>query len=246
MKRFYLVMALILVCTLALGAQAPAEKAPAAKPAAKAAPEVPKLNQPPGLYAVFETSMGRITTKLFEKEAPKTITNFVALANLSRAQLKQLQAQYREKALRDAVWKTAKLETSTRTAAGYFDGLTFHRVIPRFMIQGGDPTGTGTGGPGYAFEDEIVSSLRFDKPGRLAMANAGPGTNGSQFFITEVPTPWLDGHHTIFGQVVEGQDVANKIANVQRDRSDKPVKPVVIERVTIVRVGEAAPPAGKK
>ena len=242
MKRFFMAIALILVSTLTLAAQAPSET--------KTAPEVAKLDQPPGLYALFETSMGRITTKLFEKEAPKTVKNFVALANLSRAKFKEMQAQLRDRALRDAVWKTAKLETTTRTGRGYFDGLTFHRVIPRFMIQGGDPLGTGTGGPGYAFEDEIAPGLKFDRPGRLAMANAGPGTNGSQFFITEGPTPWLDGHHTIFGQVVEGQDVVNRMANVQRDRNDRPVKPVVIERVTIVRVGEVAPasaaPAGKK
>lgn len=235
MKRFFMAIALILVSTLTLAAQAPA-----AKPAeTSGAPEVPKLDQPPGLYAVFETSMGRIVTKLFEKETPKTVKNFAALANLSRAKFKEMQAQLRDRALRDAVWKTAKLETSTRAGRGYFDGLTFHRVIPRFMVQGGDPLGTGTGGPGYAFEDEIAPGLKFDRPGRLAMANAGPGTNGSQFFITQVPTPWLDGHHTIFGQVVEGQDVVNRMANVQRDRSDRPVKAVVIERVTIVRVPEA-------
>ena len=120
---------------------------------------------------------------------------------------------------------------------GYYDGLIFHRVIPDFMIQGGDPTGTGMGGPGYRFQDETKGSPhRFDKPGKLAMANSGPNTNGCQFFITVAPTPWLTGNHTIFGEVVEGQDIANKISKVARGAQDKPTKPVVLESVTIERV----------
>lgn len=237
MKRTVVLSLGILLAASTLAAQAPAKRAPAAK---KEPISVPTLNQPPGLYAIFETSLGRIVTKFFEKEAPKTVKNFVALANLSRAQVKQLQTQSQGRALRDAVWTTAKMETSSRTGPGFFDGLIFHRVIPQFMVQGGDPLGTGTGDAGYKFEDEIVPGLKFDKPGRLAMANAGPGTNGSQFFITEVPTPWLDGHHTIFGQVVEGQEVVKAMTGVQRDRNDKPLKPITIEQLLIVRVGEAA------
>lgn len=115
----------------------------------------------------------------------------------------------------------------------FYNGTIFHRVIPNFMVQGGDPLGTGTGGPGYQFEDEIVGGLGFDRVGRLAMANAGPNTNGSQFFITVAPTTWLNGKHTIFGQVIEGQAVVDAISNVERDGRDKPAKDVILKKVTI-------------
>ena len=152
--------------------------------------------------AVINTNMGKIEIELFADKTPKTVENFVGLAE-----------------------------------KGYYKGVIFHRVIDKFMIQGGDPTGTGRGGEsiwGKPFEDEIVPSLTFDKPGYLAMANAGPNTNGSQFFITVVPTSWLNGKHTIFGQVIDGMEVVNAISKVQTSKPDnKPLKDVVIESVTI-------------
>lgn len=173
-----------------------------------------KLN--PGLYAVLETSLGDITCRLFPDKAPKTVDNFVGLAK-------------GEKESMDS-------KTRTRGKRRFYDGLIFHRVIPNFMIQGGCPQGTGTGGPGYQFEDEFVKGLGFDKPGKLAMANSGPGTNGSQFFITLAPTDWLNQHHTIFGEVVEGQNVVEKIGAVARDRQDRPQTPVVMKTVRIEEV----------
>lgn len=172
----------------------------------------------PGMYAILTTTKGKIVCELFEKEAPETVANFTGLAEGTK--------------------EFTDPKTGKKAKRRFYDGLIFHRVIPDFMIQGGDPLGTGTGGPGYQFKDEFAPSLTFDRPGRLAMANAGPGTNGSQFFITEVPTPWLNNRHTIFGQVIEGQDVVSKITGVERDFRDKPETDVVLQKVTIERVKE--------
>ena len=174
------------------------------------------MSRAPGTYAVFNTTEGTIVCRLFEKEAPKTVSNFIELAEGSRE------------------WTHP--QTRQKSKNKLYDGTVFHRVIPDFMIQGGDPAGNGTGGPGYRFEDETKGSPhRFDKKGKLAMANAGPNTNGSQFFITVAATEWLTGNHTIFGEVVEGQEVVDKISKVSRDRQDRPVKQVVLQSVTIER-----------
>ena len=175
------------------------------------------MSRKPGIYAIFNTSEGQIVTLLFEKEAPKTVANFIELAEGTRE------------------WThPVSHETSTNKL---YDGSIFHRVIPDFMIQGGDPAGTGFGGPGYRFEDETRNSPhKFNVPGKLAMANAGPNTNGSQFFITVANTDWLTGKHTIFGEVVEGQNIVEKISRVARNGQDKPNKPVVIESLIIERV----------
>jgi peptidyl-prolyl cis-trans isomerase A (cyclophilin A) len=168
----------------------------------------------PGTYAVFDTSMGKIVCRLFEKEAPNTVKNFIELAEGKRD------------------WKDS---VSGKKGPGpLYNGTIFHRVIPKFMIQGGDPSGTGMGGPGYKFADETKGSPhKFDKAGKLAMANSGPNTNGSQFFITVAPTEWLTGNHTIFGEVVEGQDVVNAITNVKRNAQDRPQQDVKVNSVTI-------------
>ena len=164
----------------------------------------------PGTYAIFDTSEGTIVCRLFEKEAPKTVANFTELAEGKR----------------EWTHPVSRKKSKDRL----YDGTIFHRVIPDFMIQGGDPAGTGFGGPGYQFEDETKGSPHsFDKPGKLAMANSGPNTNGSQFFITIAPTQWLTGKHTIFGEVVEGYDVAEKIVATPRNRQDKPLKDAVVK-----------------
>ncbi|HEX4488432.1 MAG TPA: peptidylprolyl isomerase [Terriglobales bacterium] len=168
----------------------------------------------PGTYATFDTSEGTVVCKLFEKEAPKTVKNFVDLAEGNRE------------------WTHPV--TRKKSKDRLYDNTIFHRVIPDFMIQAGDPAGTGFGGPGYQFEDETKGSPhKFDKPGKLAMANSGPNTNGSQIFITVAPTQWLTGNHTIFGEVVEGQDVVAKITATPRNRQDKPLKDVVLNSVNI-------------
>ena len=169
----------------------------------------------PGTYAIFNTTQGEIVCRLFESDAPKTVKNFIDLAEGTRE------------------W-THRGEK--KTGKKLYDGTIFHRVIPDFMVQGGDPDGTGMGGPGYKFEDETKGSPhKFDKPGKLAMANAGPNTNGSQFFITVANTMWLTGNHTIFGEVVEGQSIVDAITKLPRGAQDKPKTPVVLESVTIER-----------
>jgi peptidyl-prolyl cis-trans isomerase A (cyclophilin A) len=167
------------------------------------------------LTATLQTSQGTVVIRLFPDHAPKTVRNFVELAEGGRQ------------------WTDPR--TGRATTSKLYDGTIFHRVIPDFMIQGGDPLGSGRGGPGYEFADEFHPDLRFDRPYLLAMANAGPGTNGSQFFITVVPTPWLNAKHTIFGEVIEGADVVDRISRVKTGSQDRPAEDVTIESVTIDR-----------
>ena len=166
------------------------------------------------MFALFETSMGKFKVKFFTDQAPKTVENFVGLAEGTKE------------------WIDPK--TGQKQKKPFYDGLTFHRVIDGFMIQGGCPLGTGTGGPGYRFEDEFHPDLKHNKPGILSMANAGPNTNGSQFFITVAPTPHLDQRHSIFGEVVEGMDVVTAISRTPTDPRDKPINPVTIKKVSII------------
>src|SRR5712664_2230705 len=167
------------------------------------------------LTATLTTTQGTVTVRLFPDHAPKTVRNFVELAEGGRE------------------WTNPV--TRVKSKDKLYDGTIFHRVITNFMIQGGDPLGNCTGGPGYKFGDEIHPDLRFDKPYLLAMANAGPGTNGSQFFITTAPTPWLNGKHTIFGEVIEGAEVVDLISRVKTGSQDRPVEDVTVESVTIER-----------
>lgn len=191
--------------------------------------EAPKINkeslldsiggiEKPGTYAVIKVThggeqLGYIVLRLFPDKTPITVSNFIGLADGTR--------------------EFVDPKTGVKTKRRFYDGLIFHRVMPNFMIQGGDPQGTGRGGPGYRFEDEFVQALTFDRVGLLAMANSGPNTNGSQFFITVAKTPWLNGKHTIFGEVVKGQEVVNKIAGLPAGTGSKPHEPVVMEKVVI-------------
>lgn len=167
------------------------------------------------MFALFETNKGNFKVQLFSDKAPNTVENFVGLAEGTK--------------------EFTDPKNDQKTKRPFFDGLVFHRVIKDFMIQGGCPLGTGTGGPGYRFGDEFHPELKHNKPGLLSMANAGPGTNGSQFFITVVPTPWLDNRHTIFGEVVEGYDIIDNISKVPTRPGDRPVEPITIQHVKIVR-----------
>jgi len=181
--------------------------------------------QPNGPTVVMDTSMGRITCQFFQKQAPNAVANFIGLATGKKD------------------W-TDPATGKKMHGKPYFDNTTFHRVIPEFMIQGGDPTGTGTGDPGYSFNDEFDPNLNFDVPGRLAMANSGPNTNGSQFFVTEVAQPSLNQHYTLFGQCDEPSvNVVKTIARVQTNSQDKPLVPVILKKVTIVPEGQPIPPA---
>lgn len=178
--------------------------------------EYPDLSD--GMYAEFNTNKGSFVAELYYQETPITVANFVSLAE----------------------GKPHSMVDSAYQGKKFYDGLTFHRVIKDFMIQGGDPTGTGSGDPGYRFPDEIVDTLTHDSKGYLSMANAGPGTNGSQFFVTLAETPWLDGKHTVFGKVVEGQDVVDSLGQVETGERDMPVEQIVIESLNIIRKGDGA------
>ncbi len=204
----------LLLCTIALGsAQAP----------------VPTVTPPrePGLYVRIETTLGTITARLFEAEAPQTVRSFVSLAE-------------GKKAFKDP-------KTGNMIRRPFYNGIAIHRVVPGFMVQMGDPTGTGEYDPGFTVPDEFNASLKFDRPGRVGMANAGDKDSGNcQFFITESPAPHLNGRHTIFGQVVEGQNVIKAIGATPRDANDKPRTPVVIKQVIVVREGPPPAAAPKK
>jgi peptidyl-prolyl cis-trans isomerase A (cyclophilin A) len=165
------------------------------------------------MTATFDTSAGTFKIRLFEDKAPKTVANFVGLATGTKE------------------WTDSR--TGKASSQPFYDGLIFHRVIDGFMIQGGCPEGSGRGGPGYRFADEFGPGLKHDKAGLLSMANAGPNTNGSQFFITLAPTPWLDNRHAIFGEVVEGMDVVTKIGKTATGPQDRPVQDIAIRKVTV-------------
>ncbi|MFZ0902211.1 MAG: peptidylprolyl isomerase [Candidatus Sulfotelmatobacter sp.] len=220
MRNAFIIPVLLFMAALAVWAQSSSQAAPAAKPPVHHA----AAGQP---TAIIETSVGNMTCTLFPNKAPIGVENFIGLATGTKD------------------WKTVR--GVTKHGVPLYDGTIFHRVIPGFMIQGGDPAGDGTGDPGYKFKNEVSSDLLFDKPGRLAYANAGPNTNGSQFFITEVATPHLNGSYTIFGQC-DAATVAlvKEIAHMATDPSnDRPFRPVKISHIKIVR-GEAAPAAAKK
>jgi peptidyl-prolyl cis-trans isomerase A (cyclophilin A) len=210
----------VTVSSIAQDSSKPAQDLPDA-PQATAAATI----QPNGPSVVMDTSMGRITCQFFQKQAPNAVANFIGLAEGTKD------------------W-TDPATNKKMHHKPLYDGTTFHRVIPEFMIQGGDPAGNGTGDPGYSFADELDPNLNFDVPGRLAMANSGPNTNGSQFFITEQGYDSLNQHYTLFGQCDESSvSVVKAIARVQRDGNDKPLVPVVLKKVTIVPEGQPLPPA---
>ena len=225
------IKSLFLLAPLVLALSAQAQQS--STPATEEIPDAPGataavLLQPNGPHVIFETSMGRITCQFYQRQAPNAVANFIALAEGTRDWVDPVsQKKQHHKPL--------------------YDGTTFHRVIPEFMIQGGDPAGTGAGDPGYSFADEFNADLNFDRPGRLAMANSGPNTNGSQFFITEQAYPSLDQHYTLFGQCDDSSVLVVKtIARVERNADDKPLTPVVIKKVTIVPEGEPLPAEAPK
>jgi peptidyl-prolyl cis-trans isomerase A (cyclophilin A) len=205
------------------------QSTPPAAPPADDLPDAPTATVavttlPNGPTVVMDTSMGRITCQFYQRQAPLAVANFIGLAQGTKD------------------W-TDPVTKKVQHHKPLYDGTTFHRVIPEFMIQGGDPAGTGLGDPGYAFNDEIDPNLNFDRPGRLAMANSGPNTNGSQFFITEQGYDTLNGHYSLFGQCDDASvQVVKAIASVPRDSDDKPLTPVVLQKVTIVPEGQPLPP----
>lgn len=219
----------LFVPTLALAFVASASAQDSAKPATEI-PDAPQATaaamiHPNGPTVLMDTSMGRLTCQFFQKQAPNAVANFIGLATGTKD------------------W-TNPATNKKEHHKPYYDGTTFHRVIPEFMIQGGDPLGTGTGDPGYSFADEFDPNLNFDVPGRLAMANSGPDTNGGQFFITEQGYDSLNQHYTLFGQCDEASvEVVKAIARVERDGHDKPLTPVVLKKVTIIPEGQPVPPA---
>jgi peptidyl-prolyl cis-trans isomerase A (cyclophilin A) len=216
----FLLPALAAAFAVAAYAQTSSNDLPDA-PAATAA----VLTRPNGPTVVMDTSMGPITCQFYQKQAPKAVANFIALAEGTQDWISPVTGMKQH-------------------AKPYYNGTIFHRVIPGFMIQGGDPTGTGTGSPGYMFVDEFDPSLNFDQPGRLAMANSGPNTNGSQFFITEQAYASLSQHYTLFGQCDDASvDVVKAITRVQRDGNVKPLTPVLLKKVTFVHEGQPLPPA---
>jgi peptidyl-prolyl cis-trans isomerase A (cyclophilin A) len=221
-----LVLAALTSAPIGVLAQQPV---PPATPPAEDLPDAPTANVavtivPNGPMVVFDTSMGRMTCQFYQKQAPLAVANFIGLADGSKD------------------WTDPNTK-KVQHHKPLYNGTTFHRVIPEFMIQGGDPIGTGMGDPGYAFEDEIDPNLNFDRPGRLAMANSGPNTNGSQFFITEKAYDALNGHYTLFGQCDDASvEVVKAIARVPRDSDDKPNSPVTLQKVTIVPEGKPLPP----
>ena len=221
-----LVLASLALAPLAVAQQTTPPATPAPAPDLPDAPQATAaaMIHPNGPSVVMDTSMGRITCQFYQQQAPKAVANFIALAEGT--------IDWTDPA-------TKKKQHHKR----YFDNTTFHRVIPGFMIQGGDPTGTGMGDPGFSFDDEFDPALNFDQPGRLAMANSGPNTNGSQFFITEEPYDSLNQHYTLFGQCDPASvTVVQSIARVERNADDKPLTPVVLKKVTIVREGQPIPP----
>jgi peptidyl-prolyl cis-trans isomerase A (cyclophilin A) len=223
--------ALVIACATTASSQStPTQPATQVKPALDDLPDAPQataavLTVPNGPRVVMDTSMGRITCQFYQRQAPKAVSTFIGLATGSTD------------------WTDPKTHKKQHNRP-FYDGTIFHRVIPEFMIQGGDPTGTGMGDPGFSFNDEFDPGLNFDRPGRLAMANSGPDTNGSQFFITEAAYDSLNQHYTLFGQCDDASvQVVSAITHVDRDKNDKPRTPVVLNKVTIVPEGQPLPPS---
>ncbi len=208
MKAIWIYVVAALLMTLSFHTEAKSDEKKSKKEASKATDK----KEGKDMIAVFETNKGTFKIKLFADKAPKTVENFVGLADGSKE------------------WTNP---AGKKVKTPLYDGTKFHRVIPNFMIQGGDPLGNGTGGPGYRFADEFDKSLKHDKPGILSMANAGPGTNGSQFFVTVAATPWLDGKHTVFGEVIDGMDVVYDISKAKTAPGDRPVEDIVIKSLKI-------------